>query len=487
MIGGGLTVYDSSVNNVTVITGGSLTANSVTLFGGSTTVSGTGIFNVGSGGLTFNGNDSPSLNTASGTLTLKGDVTFNGSAGTANILTSGTGKVDLGGTARAFNIAQSSATVSMAIASPLTDGSLIKTGPGTLLLSGTNTYSGSTTIAQGTLEPGIPQALSSTSNVVVSSSATLDLNGQTIGNVPLTLNGTGVAAAGALINSSATAASYGGTITLASNSSIGGFGAITCLGPITGSGGLTIAGFNTVTLSGGGNFSGGVTVSSGSLLINQPISYTGGLSLQGGSIAVIADYDLGDPSNAINLSTGGTLEVSGTFSTSRSFNAAGGTLSIDSSQTLTSSGAITGSGAFNIAGAGTVRLTSASNTTGAITISGGTLSLSGTAGALPNVSAISVLTTGTLELNSLLSGNQTSQNRVNDAAPITLAGGTLSMQGSSTATTTETLGQLNLQTGASTISVVDGTSSTSASLTFASLASRPAGATTGVQRAASGH
>src|SRR5207302_5983354 len=58
--------------------------------------------------------------------------------------------------------------------------------------------------------------------VSVTSGAVLDLNAQTVSNTnPLTLNGTGVGSGGALVNSSATAGSYAGTVALGSDSSIG--------------------------------------------------------------------------------------------------------------------------------------------------------------------------------------------------------------------------------------------------------------------------
>ena len=73
-------------------------------------------------------------------------------------------------------------------------------------------------------------------------------------------------------------------------------------------------------------------------------------------------------------------------------------------------------------------------------------------------------------------GIRTAQDRVRDLAPITLAGGTLSLQGSSSAITTETLGQLILQPGASTIAVTAGTGQ-SARLSFTSLGPRSVGGT----------
>ena len=61
---------------------------------------------------------------------------------------------------------------------------LVKTGAGVLTLSGTNTYSGDTTINQGTLQLGTSSALSGSTNVTVDGttdgSATLDIGANTL-------------------------------------------------------------------------------------------------------------------------------------------------------------------------------------------------------------------------------------------------------------------------------------------------------------------
>lgn len=55
-------------------------------------------------------------------------------------------------------------------------GSLIKLGTGTLSLSGTNTFSGGTTVSAGTLRLGVPSALLDGSNLAVASGGVFDLN-----------------------------------------------------------------------------------------------------------------------------------------------------------------------------------------------------------------------------------------------------------------------------------------------------------------------
>ncbi len=63
-------------------------------------------------------------------------------------------------------------------------------GPGTLILSASDTYSGGTTVGGGTLQLGNAAALGSTSGAAaVSSGATLDLHGYSLGVGALSARG----------------------------------------------------------------------------------------------------------------------------------------------------------------------------------------------------------------------------------------------------------------------------------------------------------
>jgi len=105
---------------------------------------------------------------------------------------------------------------------------IAKTTGGVLILSGANTFSGATTISAGTVRLGNALALGTTVGATtVSTGATLDLNGQTVGAEPVTVNGTFSATVGGLTNSSGTASSISGSVALgASGGSIGGAGNI---------------------------------------------------------------------------------------------------------------------------------------------------------------------------------------------------------------------------------------------------------------------
>ena len=265
---------------------------------------------------------------------------------------------------------------------------------------------------------------------------------------------------------------------------VGGNGNISFGSTTSGGGGLTKIGIDTLTLGGAVSFGGGLNVNQGNVIITTPGSYTGNIVINGGTLSAGLDTYLGALSNSVSLSNGGVLQVTGTFSSSRAISTAtaGGAININGSgQVLTLAGSLSGSSPFAKTGAGTLRLTSANAFSGPLTINSGIFSLAGANGSLPNVASIDVVTSGTLELNSALSGNKSPvQDRVNDSAPIILDGGTVSLLGSGGSTTTETLGALIPSSGASTIISTNGSNGQSmspAALTFTSLGARTVGAT----------
>ncbi|MBL9090569.1 MAG: autotransporter-associated beta strand repeat-containing protein, partial [Planctomycetaceae bacterium] len=125
---------------------------------------------------------------------------------------------------------------------------LTKAGIGLLVLSGTNTYTGATYIDAGTLRIGNASALGAGA-VTINETATLDLNGQAIGNA-VSLRGTGSGGA-ALTNSSVTAAQVG-ALTLLGDASIGGSGDIAA-GAVTGDLSLVKVGTGTLTFTAASN------------------------------------------------------------------------------------------------------------------------------------------------------------------------------------------------------------------------------------------
>src|ERR1035437_9782971 len=195
---------------------------------------------------------------------------------------------------------------------------LTKNGTGILTLSGSNTYTGLTTIAAGTLQLNNTNALGTIAGgTSVTSGAVLDLNGINYSNAEvLTLAGTGISTGGCLINSSTTtAATYAGNITLSTTApTITANNPITLSGVISGgntslsnSNSLTVAGNSTLTgaltLSGNNTYTGLTTINAGALLKS-------GANNALGAGAPNGTTDAGDGNSTI-IDSGGVLDLNG--------------------------------------------------------------------------------------------------------------------------------------------------------------------------------
>lgn len=140
------------------------------------------------------------LASRSGTLNLTGNITTNATGRALKLRGDGTGVIS-------GNISDGT-TVQLPVSRDL--------GTGTWTLSGNNTYGGETNVQSGALKLGSVTALGSqvvyqpgtaATGTTVSAGASLDLNGNAGIQERITLNGTGIGGAGALINTSATGAS----------------------------------------------------------------------------------------------------------------------------------------------------------------------------------------------------------------------------------------------------------------------------------------
>ena len=239
-----------------------------------------------------------------------------------------------------------------------TPGSLIvisSTGGGTLILTpasaGANTYTGATTVGDGsnavTLQGGTTDAFSANSAVTVNARATLDLGGysQAIGSL---------AGAGTVTNSG----SNNATLTAGGNNASTTFSGVIQDGNDTVA--LTKLGTGTLTLTGNNSYSGGTTLDAGTL----QISGAGTLGATTGTLGVAGGIlDLG----ATTQTTGGLTMTAGTIQN--------GTLDAASFgvQAGTISAILGGSGALTKTGAGTVILSGANTYSGGTTISAGTI------------------------------------------------------------------------------------------------------------------
>lgn len=158
-----------------------------------------------------------------------------------------------------------------------------KIGAGTLVLSGTNTYTGATNANAGTLGAGAENAFSASSAHVIAAGAVLDLNdfSQTIGSL---------AGAGDVTLGTATLTA-GGDNTSTSFSGI-----------MSGDGGFTKQGTGTLTFSGTNSYSGDTDVNSGTLLVNGSIA-SSALTTVGSGAVLGGDGIVGDTM----IGAGGTL------------------------------------------------------------------------------------------------------------------------------------------------------------------------------------
>ncbi|MGC4033456.1 MAG: autotransporter-associated beta strand repeat-containing protein [Tepidisphaeraceae bacterium] len=282
--------------------------------GGSNSLTLGGAFNLSSG--TNNPNNFGTLFiTNTGATTLTGTVSLTDVATTD----SQTLTVDVASGAGATEI---SGMIQNSSAGGASVGSLIKASAGTLTLSGSNNYAGTTNINAGTLVASNATALGTTTGgTTVASGAVLDVRAA-IGAEALSLAGTGISSGGALITSTGTG-SYGGAVTLAANSSIGGAGALTVSGAIGGAFNLTKAGSGITTLSAANTYTGGTTISAGTLRAN-------GARTAASPTATPTSSSTGTA--AVDVNTGGVL--AGTGGTG-DVNVNGGTITAGSGATQT--------------------------------------------------------------------------------------------------------------------------------------------------------
>jgi autotransporter-associated beta strand protein len=379
VLGGGTEVFTVSSLTLTVQAvvggagalskagGGTLVLASANSYSGGTTltagtlVAGTGT-SLGAGPLALGGGTFQSNGSA---ISLANNVALGGNAtlgGSANLTFSGT--VTLTGN-RTLTVSNKGLTT-FAGAVGETGGirSLTKSGPGTLVLAVANSYSGGTTLSNGTLALGDGGALGTGTLTVTA--GTLQTNGRAVSLAnPVTLGGNVGAGGSANLT-------FTGPVTLTGNRtlSVSNTGVTTFAGTVAQSGGtwsLTKTGAGTLVLSGAESYAGTTAVNGGTLLVNGSVP---------GAVTVASTATVGGTGTLgpVTLTTGGTL-LAGT-ATSAAAVLSSGNLSFASGSKfrVPLDGTNLGAGGY-----GEI------NVTGSVNLGGTTLSLSVAGGFTPAV------------------------------------------------------------------------------------------------------
>jgi autotransporter-associated beta strand protein len=295
-----------------------------------------------------------------------------------------------------------------------TGGSLVKTGVGTMTLTGTNTYSGGTTISDGTLQLGNGGATGSIIGDVLDNSI-FAINRSDTFTFAGTISGTGAfqqIGAGTTIFTNSNSYSGGTTITAGKLQLGNGGAAGSIVGNVANNGILAVNRSDSYTFSGVISGSGAFQqIGSGATVLTADNTYTGGTTITAG---------------ILQLGNGGT---SGSVTGNIVDNAV---LAINRSNTV-SLGGISGSGGLQQNGTGTTVLTGTNTYSGPTTVTAGNLQVNG-----------SVISNVNVQSGAMLSGTGS----VSGAVTLQ-SGGTLSPGQGGPGTLT--LGALTLNTGSTSI------------------------------------
>jgi autotransporter-associated beta strand protein len=296
----------------------------------------TGLTKSGSGTLIL-ANGFSSSNDFSGPIQINLGTLQVGDGSTPNALI-GTGAITNNG--QLLFIQTESHTVANAISGT---GSVEQRGSGVLTLSGSNSYSGITTITTGTLQAGSNTALGTTAGgTTIADGATLDVNNMNLGDETVTVQGQGVNSAGAIVNNNMATSTVAQNalrfVVLTGDTTFGGQATDSGSGPIANSGRWEIRGvpaeLATINTNGnsynitkvGNNQVSFVRLTADSALgdihIGDSNTYT-----PGGILALIANTSVGDPAKTITVAYNSTLQLEGlTIPLAKKISLDGGTL-----------------------------------------------------------------------------------------------------------------------------------------------------------------
>jgi autotransporter-associated beta strand protein len=351
-----------------------------------------------------------------GTLTIADGGVVN-SPGTTSIGAGSTLNLGIDGLAGAINtpaidnegqiVANFTDTLTLAANISGVAGTLSKAGVGTLILTGTNTYGGGTTINGGTLQLGNGGTTGSlTGNVVdngifaINRSDSYSFGGVISGTGAFAQIGTGTTiltaintySGGSTINAGVLAVSADNNLGSSSGGLAFGGGTLQFLSGFTSNRAVTLnAGGGTIdtngnnaTLGGTISGSGGLTkIGTGALTLAGASSYTGATNVNAGTLQAAATNTFA-PSSAYTVAGGATLNLAGFNQSIGSLAGAGSValgaaaLSTGNDNTSTTfSGTISGTGSLIKTGTGTMALTGINTYSGPTTVNAGALVVNG--------------------------------------------------------------------------------------------------------------
>ncbi len=241
-------------------------------------------------------------------------------------------------------------------------GSIWKLGNGTLVLTGSNSYSGGTLITAGAVSVAADDKLGLASGGLTLNGGTLQVTGTSYQQTDRTM----------------TLGQDGGGFDIVDSSNT-----FTVTQPMSGTGRLWKRGAGTLILAGDNSFSGGLSVEAGTAkagIIDHAFG-SGILSISSGAGADLANFN----TTTGGLSGGGTLSLGS------------GTLTLQQTVDTAFSGAIEGSGGVVKNGGGNLTLSGTNSYLGATAVNGGTLS-QGATGAFSAASSYRIGASGTLQL-----------------------------------------------------------------------------------------
>lgn len=424
------------------------------------------------------------VGTGSGTLTLGGNLTYSASNNPLGATISG--NLSLGAATRTFAVNDSStAAVDLTVSAGISGSSvgLTKTQAGTLFLTGTNTYTGVTTITTGNLTFGNRPALYNNdptkwtaSNIMVAAGSILGLNVGANASGYFDTADLDTLLNGSHLGASTPASGMQTNSILGLDTSLATSGAFTYNTPITNPGsaltmGLTKLGNGTLTLGGSNSYTGttniimgtlvlagnnssatGATnVNSGTVLrISAANNFTSGtLTLAGGTLQLRNDADTSFAKN-LTVSANSTIDVDQATPGNTNHTLTMGALSIGA-QSLTATGGnghALGLGATTLGGAATFNPISASMAVASVSGTNQNLTLAGK----QTNNSIGAITTGNGTLTKFYDDSTWTLIGSNTyTGATTINGGKLIVNGSTHASSAVTIGQSAFLAGTGTV------------------------------------